>query len=102
MAAVLEWALEFGVFPGQTRAIEAVDLYRHFCEAGYRLGGGARISREFGACLNRLGLRKGRLHVGKLDMRPRLMAQSAAEYFRAWLERHPRPEDADRFLLVKR
>lgn len=97
MAAVMEWALEFGVFPGHTRAIEAADLYRHFRESGRRLSGHATAFWEFGSCLNRLGLQKGRRKAGGVDERPRLMAADAAHYFQAWLAAHPRPSDAEPF-----
>jgi hypothetical protein len=90
--AVVAWALEYSVFPGRTRAIEGVDLYRHVLAAGYSLGQSCLpIFKEFGSGLNQLGLSKGRSKKAGVDRRVRLMTADAAAYFLEWLEVNPRP-----------
>ena len=62
--AVVQWALEYGVYPGRTQALEVEDLYRHFLAAGYSLGICHAPWWEFGTHLTRLGLQRGRDRKG--------------------------------------
>lgn len=102
MEAVARWAVEYGVFPGRHRAIEAQDLYRHFLSCGYRLSGFGPDSWEFGSALNRLGLKKIRLRTGGVNKFQRLLTEEASLYFRAWLNLNPCPPGTRGFKSIGR
>ncbi len=90
-SAVGKWAETFAVTSGGANGVGSEVLYRHFqqwCAAenagAYDLG-----PTQWGRHLTLLGLAKGREFIKGHDIRPRLMSQSSAAYFRQWEKENP-------------